>query len=598
MRRLFFAVLCALFFADCSDPPPLEVGEGASFAASAENIPGTRRVELPLKWEIGRPGGTWYDTYMVDPKSYNPFSNLDGSHRSVTGFMLDYLFDYDTDTREWSGHLVESFEVVADEGADTMELRCRLREDVFWSDGVQMTADDMLFWYDEIDGDKDIYPVGYTGQFVKMDDGTQRRIIMKKTGRFDFTYIFPRVVQNPCLMVNAGSMVPRHIWEPARRKGKDAVRDLWGLDTPPEKLVGNGPFLLEKYTPGERIILKKNPRYWKRDEAGARLPYIDRIIMTMTADPNAELLKFQTGEIDSYVLRGKDIATLLPEAQAKDYSIWNGGPSNAYSALLFNENPAKLGAAKLRWFTNPDFRRAVSSLIDREAIVNLIMNGLSSAQYHIISEFNLFHNPALATPYSYNPEGARELFIKAGFHYDGAGRLLDEENVPVSFDIMTSSQDPLTHDSLNIIIQDLGFAGVKASLQVVDPNLRVQKLINTFEWDCTLAAMSFPLFPEQWYNVWLSSGNLHYWNPKQSSPALAWEKRIDELYEALIHTYNPEKVQALYDEFQEILVGNLLIIPISRSFSFTAVYNRWANVNWDTRHDIGDGFRRIFLREK
>jgi peptide/nickel transport system substrate-binding protein len=106
----------------------------------------------------------------------------------------------------------------------------------------------------------------------------------------------------------------------------------------------------------------------------------------------------------------------------------------------------------------------------------------------------------------------------------------------------------------------------------------------------------FPIFPEQWYNVWLSDGNRHYWFPKQPQPGQDWEKHIDVLYRALVHTYNEEKVRTLYDEFQETLLGNMVIIPLVRSYTFMAVYDRWANVNWDVRHSIGDDYIRIFRK--
>ncbi|MCL1818693.1 MAG: ABC transporter substrate-binding protein [Spirochaetaceae bacterium] len=599
MKGFLLFVCCAFFvFVSCEDPPPLVRGAGSEISAGAAGeIPGTRRLEKPIVWEIGKPGGTWYDTYPDDPKSYNYFSNMDGSHLTVTGFMLDYLFDYDTDKREWSGRIIESFEIAADEKNDAMELRCRLRDPLFWSDGVQMTADDMIFWYDEICGDREIYPLGYQGQFVAMDDGSRERIIMKKTGPLSFTYVFPRVVQNPCLMVNSGSMVPRHIWEPVKKKGKEAVKEFWGLDTPPEELVGNGAFLLERYVPGERLIFKKNPRYWMKDEAGNPLPYIDRIILTRTPDPNAELLKFQKGEVDSFALRGKDIVTLLPEARKNGYSIWNGGPSSSYQLLIFNQNPAKISSAKHRWFTNPDFRKAISCLADREAISDLVLNGLGSPQYHIISEANYFYNPAMASPCAYDPAQAKEYLRAAGFGWREDGVCRDADGNPVVFTIMTGSQDTSVYDFLNIIIQDMQEeAGIAATLQVVDPNVFAEKLLNTHDWDCTLMSFGFPLFPEQWYNVWLSDGNRHYWHPKQEAPSQNWEKRIDELYRALIHTYDEKKVRLLYDEFQEILMGNLVIIPLVRRNTFLAVYDRWANVNWDVRHSIGDEYMRIFLK--
>ncbi len=76
-----------------------------------------------------------------------------------------------------------------------------------------------------------------------------------------------------------------------------------------------------------------------KDERGNSLPYVDKIVLTQIPDSNAEILKFQKGEVDSYQLRGQDLATLLPETDKGDYSLWNGGPSGGYPALIFNHNP-------------------------------------------------------------------------------------------------------------------------------------------------------------------------------------------------------------------------------------------------------------------
>ncbi len=593
----YYLLVWGLVIFSCSEPETLKgTGSATIEPVSVKDIPGTVRIKKPLVWKVGKPGGTWYDTYKEDPKSYNPFSNLDGTHTIVTNFLLDYLFDYDTDTRTWKGFLIDTFEVKVNKEHDKMELICTLRKDVYWSDGVQMTADDIIFWYNELEGDPEIYPVGAQGQYVQMNDGRKERILVEKIDTFTYKYKFPRIVQNPVLMVNASNIVPKHIWEPVKKQGKKATLDFWGLNTPPEKLVGNGPFLLEKYVPGERLIFRRNPRYWMKDEQGNPLPYLERIVLTLTPDTNAELLKFQKGEIESYALRGKDLATLLPGAETRKYTIYNGGPAEGYPALIFNQNPNTLPPEKLRWFTNPDFRRAISSLIDRETIINQTINGLAEPLYHIISEYNRFYAPDLAIPYTYNPDKARELLNKAGFKdRNGDGLLEDSEGKTLSFEIMTHSQDTVLHDYLNIIITDLGKVGIRAKLQVVDFNVVAQKLLNTYDWDCWLASFGFPTFPEQWYNVWRSDGNLHYWHPKQKTPTAEWEKKVDALYEQLIYTYDEEKVRELYYQFQKVLLDEMVIIPIFRRYTFTAVYNKWGNVNWDIRHPIGDGYRKVFL---
>jgi peptide/nickel transport system substrate-binding protein len=115
----------------------------------------------------------------------------------------------------------------------------------------------------------------------------------------------------------------------------------------------------------------------------------------------------------------------------------------------------------------------------------------------------------------------------------------------------------------------------------------------------------FPTFPEQWYNVWRSDGNMHYWYPKQEEPATEWEAQVDELYNALIYTYDPLEIQSFYDQFQNILMEELPMIPLYNRYSFYAVYNKWGNINWDSLHkseetitiSMGFDWRRVYLKE-
>ena len=592
---LIFILLSSYILISCSDPEGAEIKGDKGVKA----IPGTLAADLPLKWETGKYGGTWRDTYTEDPKSYNPFSNLDGSYLTVTSLILDYLFDYDPYDKEWKGNIVEKFTVAADEEKDSMELICTLRNNIFWSDGVQMTSDDVVWWFNYIESDPEIDPVGSQGRSIRMKDGSMKEYMIEKIDKLSFKYIFPRIVGNPLLVVNTGSIIPKHIWEPVYKKGKDSIREFWGIDTPAEELVGNGPFLLEKNIPGERLIFKRNPNYWMKDERGNSLPYIDRIVLTQIPDSNAEILKFQKGEIEAYPLRGQDLATLLPDSGKGNYSVWNGGLATGYPAIIFNHNPDTLPGYKYRMFTDKNFKKGISCLIDRETIINQVINGLAEPLFHIISESNRYYNSSLASDCSYNPERAAEFFKKAGLEDRNSDGMLEDSNGNnIKFDIITSSSDPILHDYINIMITDFKKSGLDANLVVVDRNLIVQKLLNTGDWECYLAGFSFPRFPEQWYNIWKSSGNLHYWNPGQEKPNLEWEKIIDENYEELIYTFNEEKIKKYYDEFQRILIDEMIITPIFRKYTFMAVRNDWGNINWGYGYSIGDSYRRIYLKEQ
>lgn len=584
----------ALFFLfSCSDPK-----WNSEYDWDVNSIPDVKKAENTSVYSAGSYGGTWRGTYAEDPKSFNPFSNLDGSHTVVTELILDYLFDYNTETKEWSGNIVRDFTVITDTENDRMELKCRLRDDIYWSDGVRMTADDVVWYFNNIENNKEIYPLGEQGLYITMPDGSREKYTIELNGEFEFTYRFPRIVSEPMLVVNTGNIVPRHIWEPVIKEGKKSAEAFWGVNTPPEKLVGNGPFLLERIIPGERIIFRRNPSYWKKDEKGQRLPYIDRIILSYTPDPNSELLRFQKGETDAYNLRGQDLYTLLPESRKGRYSVWNGGAAGFYTALLFNHNKTTLPEHKYRLFTDRKFKAAVSCLIDRHTIINQTANGLAEPQLSAFDATNRYYDSAASTRFTYDPQRAEKLLAECSLaDRDSDGILEDKDGNDVEFSILTGSSDPVTLDYLNIIISDFEKVGIKATIQSVDFNVIVQKLLHTYDWDCYLAGMSLPLFPEQWYNIWLSAGNLHYWYPNQKSPSQQWEKRLDKLYESLIYTYDRDEIMKNYSLFQHTVMDELIIIPIFRRYLFMAADNKWENLNWNNHSSIGDGFRRIYLKK-
>ena len=593
MRKILPALSLLLLLASCKDPEWKE-----EYSWDVNSIPGTKQIQLPITWEKGTYGGTWRDTYADDPKSFNPFSNLDGSYTIVTNLILDYLFDYNLDTKQWSGNIVESYQVITDKEHDKLDLHCRLRDDIYWSDGVKMTAEDVVWYFENIENNKEIYPLGEQGLYITMPDGSRQKYTIEKTGEYEFCYHFPRIVSEPLLVVNTGTIVAKHIWEPVLKKGKKAVEAFWGITTPPEELVGNGAFLLDKLIPGERIIFKRNPNYWKKDAWGQKLPYIDKIILTYTPDSNSDLLKFQKGETEAYALRGQDLPTLLPESGKGKFDIWNGGPAGGYTSLLFNHNPDSLPEWKFKVFTNIKFKQAVSCLIDRQTIINQTTNGLSQPQYNVIGENNRYYDPSTDTPYSYDPDRAKMLLDEAGYtDRNGDGIREDADGNPISFSILTWSTDPVTQDYLNIIVSDMEKVGIKALLQTADYNVIAQKLINTFDWECYLAGMSMPTFPEQWYNIWLSSGNLHYWHPKQKEPTLEWEKKLDHLYSQLIYTYDQNEIKKNYSIFQKTIMDNLIIIPIFRRYSFLAAESGWGNLNWNAHNSIGDNYRYIYRRD-
>src|SRR4029078_2966255 len=86
----------------------------------------------------------------------------------------------------------------------------------------------------------------------------------------------------------------------ALRAGK--IHDAWGLSTPPSELAGLGPFVLADYVPGQRLVFDRSPRYFRKAADGTALPYLDRMTVEITPDPNTELLRLEAGQIDAMTI--------------------------------------------------------------------------------------------------------------------------------------------------------------------------------------------------------------------------------------------------------------------------------------------------------
>jgi peptide/nickel transport system substrate-binding protein len=131
----------------------------------------TKTVSKPFKSEEfanGRVGGTWYSVMNEDPKSFNQLiAEQDSTTAAVVRSTTDSLLEYDFLAGEWKPRIA-SARIVVDERNNTMQVIYTLRNDLYWSyynsdRKVKVTSDDVIFWYNEIQGDPDFQSSGYYG---------------------------------------------------------------------------------------------------------------------------------------------------------------------------------------------------------------------------------------------------------------------------------------------------------------------------------------------------------------------------------------------------------------------------------------------------
>ena len=265
--------------------------------------------------------------------------------------------------------LAKSWHVSRDGKQYTLQLRRGLR----FSDGQPFNADDVIFSFqvyldEKVDSSqRDLLVVGGKPITVaKVDDYTVR---------FELAQPYAAAER----LFDGVAILPRHLLEKAYRDG--TFSQAWNLSMPPSQFAGLGPFRLKEYVPGQRVVLERNPYYWKADRAGNRLPYLDEVVFSFVPSEDAQVIRFQSGEADVLSRFSADNFAVLQKQQlAKGYHLYDLGAGLEYNFLFFNLND--LGAKNLpdiakkqAWFQDLRFRQAVSAAIDREGIVRLVYSG-------------------------------------------------------------------------------------------------------------------------------------------------------------------------------------------------------------------------------
>jgi peptide/nickel transport system substrate-binding protein len=527
------------------------------------------------KPEVGTRGGRLIISTIANPKSFNPIIAKETSTTSITSYIFEGLTRVSGVTNEVEPNLATEWEV----SEDGLTWTFRLRKDVKWSDGKPFTAADVVFTFNDLiynddipTSSRDIFTLeGKPVEVTKIDDYT---IAVKTPVKFA-----------PFLRAMTQNIMPKHALEPYLKSGE--FNSAFGVDAEPEEIVGTGAFTLQRYEPSQRVLLGRNPHYWRKDEAGESLPYLDGLTILVVPNIDVSLLKFQEGETDYYGLRGSDYPILKPQEKEKGFTIHRVGPAFGTSWISFNQNPEKnpetgkpfVDPVKLKWFTNAQFRRAVTHALDRQSMIDLVMNGLAHPQHASMSpSAGFFYNPNVKK-YEFDQQRARQLLADAGFKdRDGDGYIEDSDGAKVEFNLFTNAENNVRVKLCDIVRKDLESVGMQVHFTPLEFNNIVDKLGSTYDWDCILLSFTGGVEPHFGKNVWHSSGQLHEWYPRQKEPATEWEARIDEIFELGVQELDRDKRKELYDEWQMIVSEQLPLIYTVLPESIFAVRNKFGNL--------------------
>lgn len=526
---------------------------------------------------------------LSDPKTFNPA--LSNESPNIFGYVGEGLITEDGKGKIQPA-LAESWLVSPDSKTITFTLKPNLK----WSDGAPLTIDDVSFTFNEVYFNEEI-PTD-TRDILKI--GKDRKLpTVKKVGdnRVEFTTPEPFA---PFLRTLGISILPAHKLRSTitqkDSQGKPLFLSTWGINTNPKELVSNGAFTLDTYTPGERLVFKKNPYYWRKDAQGRQQPYIERIVWQIVESTDTSLVQFRSGGLDSYGVSPDFFSLLKKEEQKGDYKIYSGGPSTGTTFMSFNLNQGErngkplVDPIKSSWFNNVKFRQAIAYGINRQRMINNIYRGLGAPQdspISVPSPYYLSREQGLPF-YDYNPQKAKELFTAAGFKYNEQNKLTDDRGNLVRFTLITNSGNKIREALGTQIKQDLALIGIEVDFTPIAFSLLIDRIDNSLQWDSLLIGFTGGIEPNDGANFWSVDGGSHLFNlkPQAGKPPITnreiadWEKKIDELYIQAAQELNEEKRRQIYIETQKITQENLPCIYLVNALSFSAIKNRIEGIDY------------------
>jgi peptide/nickel transport system substrate-binding protein len=506
--------------------------------------------------EAERRGGTLRAILRDEPTGFNRYLGpADNSKELLAQVLHDRLVRVNRATDALEPRLAERWTAEPDGVTHTISLR----PGVTFSDGVPFTSADVLFAFEAVYSKAANSAIG-TSLTI---GGKPLEVTAPDAGTVRIRFPSPfgpgvRVLDNLPIL-------PRHKLEPALRNG--TFKEAWGLTTPAAEMPGLGPFVIESYLPGRTLTLARNPRYWKKDDRGRQLPYLDRLEFQIVADMNVEILQLESGAVDLMFsdLRPEDYASLRRLEGQGRVRLVDAGISLDPPMFWFNLDPAaKASDPRRGWLQATDFRRALSHAIDREAIVKTLYLGAAVPAFGPVTPANQTWYVSDLPRYGYDPAAARARLFDLGLTDSNGDDLLeDKAGQPVRFSIVTNRGNTIRERTVAVMQEQFRKIGVTMDVVMLERGALIQRIISKDYDSVYFGTEITSRDPSSNLDFWTSSGGFHVWNMGQAKPATDWERRIDELMVQQVAASDLAERQRLFAEVQRIFAENIPVIYVT-----------------------------------
>ncbi len=459
-----------------SEAPALaELVKEGKLPSVEERLPEEPLVVEPVE-EIGQYGGTW-------KRCWTGVADVSGPVR----ITYDPTLRWSEDGKRIEPNVAKGWNL----SEDCKELILYFREGMRWSDGKPLTADDVLFWFEDVVLNEDLTPVapiwltaGGSAKMEKLDDYT-----IKLT----FSNPNPLILQ---WFVGVETFLPKHYLKDFHPKyvvkeNLEALTEEEGFEFWYQLFHAKNDWISNPERPTHKAwkpinlpssslwTMERNAYYWKVDIAGNQLPYIDHITHTLASDADMVTMKAVMGEIDMQFrhILISNYPLLMENRDKGDYRVivWDTG-DGSNCQLMFNQNyheDEDMGEL----IRNKDFRIALSLAINRDEINQLCYFGLGEPRQATVIPSCPTYEEKFAKAYiEYDPEKANDILDELGLNRDKDGfRTFSSGKVAALTIELTQAFGPYV-DVAELIKGYWEAVGVKTAIKVEERSLHYTRI--------------------------------------------------------------------------------------------------------------------------
>ena len=495
---LLFAALLALSGCDSSSRPD-KAAAPASVAANGSAPGGDYGPSVR--------GGRYVDAMLADASNLISILSSDQSSHAMASYLYVAPLKYDKNYNivPWAA---ESYEVL--DGGKL--LRFKLRQDIYWEDGVQLTADDVEFTYKLTIDPKT--PTAYAGDFQTIKE-------FRKTGKFSFEVRYDKPFARS-LITWMSDILPKHALE-----GQDL------MTTPlARQPLSAGPYVLEKWDAGRSLVFRANEHYF------LGRPNIDEIRVRIIPDQATQFLELKAGNLD---IMNLDPQQYLYQTSGDDWKKYKKYKylADGYTFLGYNLDSAL--------FKDVRVRRALAHAIDKQEIIKGALFGLGLPAVGPYKPGTWVYNDAIK-PYAYDPELAKRMLAEAGWTDSDGDGVLDKDGRPFSFTIICNQGNSQRLKIATIVQYRLAQIGIRTEIRTLEWATFLKEYVDKRRYDALILSWNILQDPDI-YDVWHSSrtenGGLNFMGFRNAE--------VDDILEKARRSLDQDYRKKLYDRMQVIL---------------------------------------------